>query len=700
MTIWKKAVSSLATAGLLASLLATAFAPSAFAAIGITTVTTDTVYQGQAVTLSNITITSSNPSTDFPTTAQTVVLAPSTGYTFTTAGTTTTTAVGCTFANTISGGKLVITQTNACTSTTASSLVVSGTQVTTALGTTSGSITIDGSSTNALAAAAAGTVVRNFSSPTVMGVTPTPATGVPADGISTVALALTAVAASSYGSNNIVITTSAGKFQLGTATGLTIDATGTKAQTTVGGAIGAGTLVLVAPTTPGTATVTVYLQPTGGGIATTDSTTSVTFYAAGTSPVSTATSTNVLSATSQAAALGTTGSTLVTTVKDAAGNNLPTATLSITYTISPIGTLTSGTTGQTITVSGANPVTVTINSTGVAGPSTIKTTVTYNGISTVLPAKTFTFFGPLASITLSNLKYSLGLGTTGTGALSAVAKDAGGNVIAAALAAPVTLPSPVTGISFGAQAADGSYPVNVTCSATTAGTASIAVHSGLVTSNAVSITCAGVASSFTISSAASTVAVNGTVAVTVDVKDAGGFPVADGTNVTAVTNGVGVVVSTTGSINTATTSNGKASFTYIAPSNAGSAVVTAFVGGVAGSQSVTLTIGTPTPPPAPTGSAASALGVTTSGSFTTATKTPAIGTYVTVKFSFGAAAAGSTITIQTATKSASGVWSAFTNKTTRIANANGDVYFYWKSSSAAWLSIRAVGTNAVQVRWM
>jgi hypothetical protein len=47
--------------------------------------------------------------------------------------------------------------------------------------------------------------------------------------------------------------------------------------------------------------------------------------------------------------------------------------------------------------------------------------------------------------------------------------------------------------------------------------------------------------------------------------------------------------------------------------------------------------------------------------------------------------------------------SAFTRRTGRIANSNGDVYFYWKSASAAWLSIRgnlgSVNSNAVQVRW-
>jgi hypothetical protein len=109
------------------------------------------------------------------------------------------------------------------------------------------------------------------------------------------------------------------------------------------------------------------------------------------------------------------------------------------------------------------------------------------------------------------------------------------------------------------------------------------------------------------------------------------------------------------------------------------------------------------PPVVVSGTAASALGITTSGPFSTATKLPARGKYVTVKMSFGANAAGAAVGIWGASKNSTGVWSAFTAKTTRIADASGSVYYYFRSNSTAWLSLQgrvgAVKANAVQAHW-
>lgn len=109
------------------------------------------------------------------------------------------------------------------------------------------------------------------------------------------------------------------------------------------------------------------------------------------------------------------------------------------------------------------------------------------------------------------------------------------------------------------------------------------------------------------------------------------------------------------------------------------------------------------------GAAASALGVRRAGFFSTSTKVPALGTYATVRFSLGAAYAGKTIGIWAATKGSTGVWSTFSRLTSRIADASGNVYYFVRSSSAAWKSFRAAfdgggslaakATVSAQVRW-
>lgn len=103
---------------------------------------------------------------------------------------------------------------------------------------------------------------------------------------------------------------------------------------------------------------------------------------------------------------------------------------------------------------------------------------------------------------------------------------------------------------------------------------------------------------------------------------------------------------------------------------------------------------------------ATALGVTTSGPFTTSTKVAALNGQVTYAMGCGVAAAGQIITIQRSVQtpaSGGGTWSAFTPFTSRIANSGGTVYFYVRSSSAAWWSFRAsiasVVSPARQTRW-
>jgi hypothetical protein len=133
--------------------------------------------------------------------------------------------------------------------------------------------------------------------------------------------------------------------------------------------------------------------------------------------------------------------------------------------------------------------------------------------------------------------------------------------------------------------------------------------------------------------------------------------------------------------------------------------VTVFVANATpASQSITLTIGSGAGTSAVSGG--SALGLATSG-FTATTKVQSFGKYVTWQFKFGSAAAGQPIKIWVATKNSSGVWSSFsTALTVRTADANGNVTFHWRYSSAKWVSVRAqLGTTSTyshgyQARWM
>jgi len=88
-------------------------------------------------------------------------------------------------------------------------------------------------------------------------------------------------------------------------------------------------------------------------------------------------------------------------------------------------------------------------------------------------------------------------------------------------------------------------------------------------------------------------------------------------------------------------------------------------------------------------SADSALGATKVGPFSTTTKVAALGKYVTWRFRGGSALAGKTVQIWVQTKNADGSWGASTKLTARVADGSGNAYFWWKSSTAKWISVRA-----------
>ena len=127
-------------------------------------------------------------------------------------------------------------------------------------------------------------------------------------------------------------------------------------------------------------------------------------------------------------------------------------------------------------------------------------------------------------------------------------------------------------------------------------------------------------------------------------------------------------------------------------------------GGVAFQQTVSnATVGT-APAVAAVTTSGTALGATKVGPFTVATKVAKLGKYVTWKFSGGSALVGKTVQIWVATKNSAGKWSAFTLLTARTVDASGNAYFWWKTSSKAWISVRAgyltTLSVATQARWL
>ncbi len=483
------------------------------------------------------------------------------------------------------------------------------------------------------------------------------------------------------------------------------------------------TITLRAPAAVGTATVSVYTINASTGIATLEGTLTITFTATSGLQVSEANSTVKLVAdttcavttTAKSAAPAVPSNTAVAglciTLKDGNGSLL-TSVATVTVTITPIGLVNNGTTtGQSVskdTVAGVGAANFSILSSGLTGVATIGISVTVGSTTTTFAPKTFTFSGALATLTLSNKGYAGDINNVPAGSnnvvVEFVGKDSAGNNVVVDVD---NVGPPFDGITLSSAApftvtattdyAGGTLKgsITVTCGAT-AGSGTVTLKSGSITSNTVTVVCSDVPDTITAAFDKTAVVPGGTATFTATLKDENGLIAPDGYAVNVIASS-GVAFSSTGTF-ASTTKNGKATFTYLAPFNTGVATVTAF-NADAGSAMASINVGAVVT----VGTARSALGVTTSGPFSTTTKIPAIGKYVTVKMSFGTGAAGQTVGIMIASKNSAGVWSAFTRRTGRIANSNGDVYFYWKSTSAAWLSIRgnlgAVNTNAVQVRW-
>ncbi len=566
--------------------------------------------------------------------------------------------------------------------------------------------------------------------------TPNP-TSVPADGasISVVTISASSVVAAKTAPTFTITTTAgtfvgspaAGTFWAATPTNTGLSVFGTATNTASLTAVSA-TANLQAPTTAGTALLKLYVTPASGGAATLVYTTTVGFTALA-APAALVVGSPNPSTIQSATTSGP--SVLTATVYDATNTPMAGQLVTVSTNLGYLGTNGAGScANSSSTATAASSCAAVTNASGqvsawlFAGGLSGTATVTFS-VGTLKGTATVSIVGPLAKLTATQT-----VDSTATGAAAPVivaylnATDAAGvpytniatsNFTISATPAGILTASPSVGAYVAATATTpAGYPVRLQCgpnSGTVTLSASVTntavVPNQTITALPFQVSCAGPAASFTISPSATSVQPGGTLTVTVNVRDAANIPAPDGTSVTMFTNGVGNVVATSGG-SSATTDGGAASFYFLAPSSAGTAVLTAFVSGVTGPQSVSITVGTPTPPAPPVAyTAASALGVTMSGPFTTATKLPKLGQYITVKFSLGAAAAGKIVTIYEAARTpanTTGTWGAFHGLTTRIADANGNVYFYWKSTSAAWLSFYAglngSYSNSSQARWM
>ncbi len=379
----------------------------------------------------------------------------------------------------------------------------------------------------------------------------------------------------------------------------------------------------------------------------------------------------------------------------------------ISWTLSGGGTI-SGSGLFTAASAAGGPFTVSASSGSVSGSASVTVTpvgdvtTAVGAINDASIAYGLTTQPPSGSYTLDGMN----------DAVTVAVQDAAGTAIGSHVTFGATsVPAGIVSLAPDRyDALRGVWNFTVTCHA--AGSPSVTLTASSARSNAVATTgplalvCANVLTPsapgmFAAAPSSITVAANGSATVSVAVRDEQGLPAPDGTPVLATSDGTGAVIGSGGVVGAATTFDGMATFTYLAPAEAGSTTLTVSVANATPSgQTIPISVIPASPPVRPT--AATASGVTASGPFTTATTIAGIGAYVTIRLSFGAAAAGRHVGIEMARKTG-GAWGRFAVRTTRVADPNGTVFLHWRSSSAAWLSIRGaldgVVSNAVQVRW-
>ena len=496
----------------------------------------------------------------------------------------------------------------------------------------------------------------------------------------------------------------------------------------------ADAITLRAPAAPGTATVSVYSISVTTGIATLEGTLTITFTATSGLAVSEANSTVKFVAltdpcsadalTTNAADKATNPAAKLCVILEDGNGSAVTTGATVAVTITPVGLVIAAASDGTDATAGTAQVASTavnavagsyafgIGGSGLAGVATIGISVTQGTTTTTFAPKTFTFSGSLATLTVTQVKYSLAKGATFTNPYliaTVEGKDAAGNVVACVDAWTAT--SGTTTVIANANldvvpATDCEVRIIGLTTLATAGTTAITVKNaaGTIAAAPFNFHVSGDVVTVTVAFSSATIVPGGSATLTVTAKDSGGRPVAD-----AGSPGT-PLVSAGAATAWSTLRNGIATATYLAPFNTGVVTALASISTAVPGPTVTATVtGTGSAnvgavvPAVTSGTAATALGVVTAGPFTAATKVAGLGKYQTFFISFGAGAAGQTVGILVATKNSAGVWSSFTRLTGRVADASGNVYYYFRSSAATWISVRGdVGgtlSTAVQGRW-
>ncbi len=489
-------------------------------------------------------------------------------------------------------------------------------------------------------------------------VTKSPTTSVQADGSSSVQLTFTTsngATLSNTGSGatqSLTLSTDIGTFTqtptvggtLGTPVAITTPVTSN--ASTVAAAITAGatlTANLKAPSTAGTATVVLRAVPANGGNAVVIGSTQVTFVTATALPGAVASLSVVPAAT---AVSNTAANTVVITALDANGTQvLNGTTITVTssngtFTTCPGGTVGSGVCTTSVQANGA--VTVAVTGSGVSGTQTITATAgSVTGTATV--TLTGTTAGSLA-LDVRAANPTTGAASTTGGAktparcgayvlttcnqniASATVKDAAGNnapgIVVTWSVTPadgvVTFVTPQTDTAITTSTssavstilgqARAGIKVATTGVAGTVYTIKATAPTATGTTEATTTITLGDTFSATAAAAVITitapdVAVAGVSTITVDVLGAAGKAVGDGTSVQLVTSDGAVANVANGQPtgpNPAFTVNGKATFTFVAPSTPGTINATALISTKA--QSKTFAVGGTTPTPGTGGS--------------------------------------------------------------------------------------------------
>jgi hypothetical protein len=496
--------------------------------------------------------------------------------------------------------------------------------------------------------------------------------------------------------------------------GTLVDATGfylageVRVETSGGAMVPATDTVVVTGASAGTATITEYVF-TGTGTTPNNNwvpdgnTWTLTFTAAADFQVSAVTSTvktysdaacTIASSAGNTSTAGTTVGYLGVTTKNAGGTTI--ANVSVSGSIQPFGTI-SGAQTYSGTTNASGLLCLPIISAGLSGTSTITATATYLGVSTALSSTTFTFAGPVATLTASP-DLALG-GSADLGTVKVKGKDANGNT--AVLTGVLAVKS--GGLTVDStDASDGAVVVNCT-SDTAQSKETVSFKVGSVVSNTVTVWCSGsgwTVDSLVIKAATAAIPAGGSTTFTATLLDENSYPAPDGNVVTGlVSAGLAIGDGSTATYNQASTAAGAAKFTYYAQNTTGPVTLTGVALGVSGAG--VITVG----PSTPTSSNANKLGLPSStSSYSTATKVQSLGKYVTWRASVGAANSGKSVGVWIATKNSAGVWSAFTRVTGRTAAADGSVVYYARKSAASWISVRfsldgVAFSNAVQARW-